>query len=57
MWLQMAEQIILNKRYRLLTEIGAGQMAVVFRGEDTWQGTPVAVKVLHQPAYTVRPRR
>jgi hypothetical protein len=48
MWLQMAEEVILNKRYRLVTEIGAGQMAVVFRGEDTWQGTSVAVKVLRQ---------
>ena len=44
----MAEEIILNKRYRLLTEIGAGKMAVVFRGEDTWRGAPVAVKVLRQ---------
>jgi serine/threonine-protein kinase len=44
----MAEQVILNKRYRLLTEIGAGKMAVVFRGEDAWRGVPVAVKVLRQ---------
>jgi serine/threonine-protein kinase len=44
----MAEKIILNKRYRLLTEIGAGEMAVVFRGEDTWRGVPVAVKVLRR---------
>ncbi len=46
--MQMAEEIILNKRYRLLTEIGAGKMAVVFRGQDTWRGVPVAVKVLRQ---------
>ena len=44
----MAQEIILNKRYRLVTEIGAGKMAVVFRGEDTWRGVPVAVKVLRQ---------
>jgi serine/threonine-protein kinase len=44
----MAAEIILNKRYRLLAEIGAGKMAVVFRGEDTWRGVPVAVKVLRQ---------
>ena len=44
----MAEEVILNKRYRLLTEIGAGKMAVVFRGEDTWRGRPVAVKVLRR---------
>jgi len=44
----MAEKIILDKRYRLLTEIGAGEMAVVFRGEDTWRGVPVAVKVLRR---------
>ena len=48
MQVQMAEEVILNKRYRLLTEIGAGEMAVVFRGEDTWQGVPVAVKVLRR---------
>jgi len=44
----MAEQIILNKRYRLLTEIGAGRTAVVFRAEDTWRGVPVAIKVLRR---------
>jgi len=44
----MTEEIILNKRYRLLTEIGAGGMAIVFRAEDTWRGVPVAVKVLRQ---------
>jgi hypothetical protein len=44
----MTEEVILNKRYRLLTEIGAGRMAVVFRGEDTWRGVPVAVKMLRQ---------
>lgn len=44
----MTEEIILNKRYRLLAEIGAGRMAVVFRAEDTWRGVPVAVKVLRQ---------
>jgi len=44
----MTKEVILNKRYRLLTEIGAGRVAVVFRGEDTWRGVPVAVKVLRQ---------
>ncbi len=48
MLVQMAEQLILNKRYRLLTEIGAGKITVVFRGEDTWRGRPVAIKVLRQ---------
>lgn len=46
----MSEKVILNKRYRLVTEIGAGKMTVVFRGEDTWRGVPVAIKVL-RPAY------
>ncbi len=46
----MTEGIILNKRYRLLAEIGAGEMAVVFRGEDAWRGVPVAIKVL-RPSY------
>ena len=44
----MTEKVILNKRYRLLAEIGAGEMAVVFKGEDTWRGVPVMVKVLRQ---------
>jgi len=44
----MTKEVILNKRYRLLAEVGAGKMAVVFRGEDTWRGVPVAVKVLRQ---------
>jgi hypothetical protein len=44
----MAKEVILSRRYRLLTEIGAGRMAVVFRGVDTWRGMPVAVKVLRQ---------
>ncbi len=44
----LKQEIVLNKRYRLLTEIGAGAMAIVFRGEDTWRGMPVAVKVLRQ---------
>jgi tRNA A-37 threonylcarbamoyl transferase component Bud32 len=48
MWSQMAEKIILNKRYRLLNEVGAGRMAIVFRGEDTWRGVPVAIKLLRQ---------
>ncbi len=44
----MAEKIILNKRYRLLAEIGVEKMAIVFRGEDTWRDMTVAVKVLRQ---------
>lgn len=44
----MAKEVILNKRYRLLTEIGAGKLAIVYRGEDTWRDTPVAIKVLRQ---------
>lgn len=44
----MVEQVILSRRYRLLAEIGVGRMAVVYRGEDTWRGIPVAVKVLRQ---------
>jgi len=44
----MAEEVILNKRYRVLAEIGPGRMAVVFRGEDAWRGRSVAVKVLRQ---------
>jgi serine/threonine-protein kinase len=44
----MTKEVILNKRYRLLTEIGAGRIAIVYRSEDTWREVPVAVKVLRQ---------
>jgi len=44
----MTQGVILNERYRLLTEVGAGKMAIVYRAEDTRRGVPVAVKVLRQ---------
>ncbi len=38
---------VLNGRYELLTPLGQGGMATVYRGRDLRLGRPVAVKVLH----------
>ncbi|MBX9680872.1 MAG: protein kinase [Gemmataceae bacterium] len=35
-------------RYRLRTKLGEGALGIVFRGEDTVDGQPVAVKILHR---------
>lgn len=37
---------ILGQRYRIVDRIGGGGMALVYRGEDTTLGRPVALKVL-----------
>ena len=42
----MAESLLLNNRYRLLTIIGKGGMATVYRAQDIMLGRTVAVKVL-----------
>jgi len=38
---------ILNDRYEMLTPLGTGGMATVFRGRDIRLGRPVAIKLLH----------
>ncbi|PLS83425.1 MAG: serine/threonine-protein kinase [Chloroflexi bacterium] len=38
---------VLNGRYELLTPLGQGGMATVYRGRDLRLGRPVAIKVLH----------
>lgn len=42
----MAENPILNDRYRLIEQIGAGGMAVIYRGQDLELERQVAIKVL-----------
>jgi len=42
----MASEQLLNKRYKLLTPIGAGGMAVVYKAQDLSLGRVVAIKIL-----------
>lgn len=39
--------LILDNRYKIISKIGVGGMADVFKGEDTLLDRPVAVKILH----------
>ncbi|GAB4468838.1 MAG: hypothetical protein Kow00124_03470 [Anaerolineae bacterium] len=58
----MAENPILNDRYRLIEQIGAGGMAVIYRAQDMVLGRIVAIKVLRpslvgDPEFLVRFKR
>jgi serine/threonine-protein kinase len=58
----MAENPILNDRYRLIEQIGAGGMAVIYRGQDLELGRLVSVKILRpslvdDPEFLIRFRR
>lgn len=39
--------LVLDNRYKIISKIGVGGMADVFKGEDLLLGRPVAVKILH----------
>ncbi len=58
----MAENPVLNDRYRLIEQIGAGGMAVIYRAQDMELGRIVSVKILRpslvdDPEFLIRFRR
>ena len=50
----MMEQTVVNRRYRVDRPVGAGGMAVVYRGHDLLLGRDVAIKIL-RPQFAADP--